>query len=386
MDTARSFTDLAPDTVTVVAACAICLIAWLLFAARKLTISSSTDDFTNPFPGGREMSFLEYIFLILLEKFGAMINVYAIFVESKLPVTEELVRTAAKMVRARHPLLRMRVCDIIDTTGKKRYYFAPMYEDIVNVKTVEGDNWQDVHQQELTSKFDTRAGPLWRIRIMRNGGSGHKFEDGVYKSTLFVTFVHAIADGNTMMRFTDELLTNMSLVAEGKDEMPESYPLLPHAHDILGIKELNWRESILFKLYFAFSPFAKLIQKRNPFIARFGTEAERDSNAKRATCIIPIAFSREETSKVCDVSRKHNATVNGVLAAAASVAIAEIMQDGALTCDQEVETVHAVNLQRFYVKQTIDPARNFSHFSAGLRLPIKVHKGIRTPKDLLTLQ
>ncbi|XP_070553081.1 uncharacterized protein [Ptychodera flava] len=383
MEIPTYFADVAPETLTVVTACALGLIVLITFMLKRFTMSPSTDDIINPFPGGREMSLLEYVWIIMLEKFGAMINVYAIFVESKLPVTEELVRTAAKMVRARHPLLRMRVCDIFDTRGKKRHYFAPMDGDFVDVKTVEGDNWQDVHQQELTSKFNTGTGPLWRIRIMRNSDAP-TLEDGVYKSILFVTFVHAIADGNTMMRFTDELLTNMSLVAEGKEEMPESYPLLPHAHDILGIKELNWREWITFKILVTFLPLFMSFQKKNPFLARFGTEIMRNSDAKRATCIIPIVFSKEETTKLRDISRKHKATVNGVLTAVAAVAIAEIMQDGNLTSDQKVDTLHAVNLQRF-CDPPIDPAINFSQFSAGIGLPIRVPKGTRTPQDVLKL-
>ncbi|XP_078000317.1 uncharacterized protein LOC144452955 [Glandiceps talaboti] len=359
-------------------ACGVGIGLLAIRALQQKVPKSKTETETSLVPGGREMSAEEWMTTGLTE-LGILTNCYVHFVESRQPVTKELVTRAAQMMRARHPLLRMRVDDIIDEHGKARHYFIPMEEEVLDIELIAKDDWQDVHTAELLHNINSKTGPLWRIKIMPNNE-----ENGLYQTILFVTFSHAIIDGNIMMRFIDELLSNMSLVAEGKGDLPVSLPMVPHALDTFGIQRITWWE--WFKFKFVLFHLLSWHQPVNLYLAKFGVEIARNPNAKKETRIIPLEFSQQETSKILEKSRCHKATVSGTLAAAAAVAISQIMQDGVLKSPLTVPTSFATDARRI-CKPPLDATKTFAIYAPLVDTPIdmKVEANARNPDEFWRL-
>nr|XP_002736411.1 PREDICTED: uncharacterized protein LOC100367622 [Saccoglossus kowalevskii] len=273
--------------------------------------------------GGRKLSDNEMLYSDLHD-LGICIVSNAIFIESNIQLTEDMLRKAAIMIRKRHPLLRMRIVDVIDSNGFVQKFFQPVEKEIIDVKTITADDWIEVHSDEMSMPFNAQKGPLWRMRLLNNHVSATT-TDGVHTSILILTFHHSIIDGNTAMRFVDELLDGLNSVVDGKYYIPESLPLYPSMEDTIEIPDMRWWHILCHLIDMGKK---SVFKSSNPYIDRFGLEIIRNPDVHPATKIIPIEFSKLETTLIKTYSTTHGATVNGVLLAAALIAMARIINGG----------------------------------------------------------
>ncbi|XP_077867841.1 uncharacterized protein LOC144357572 [Saccoglossus kowalevskii] len=309
------------DYITILTTILVVMVTIILFCYtwlnRKRTRIPGMVDISKH---GREIGNWERL-LVDFVQLGTFINSYVIFLDSKVQLTQDMLIKAAIKIRSRHPILRMRILDVIDSNGVERKFFQPIENSAVDVKSIIGDDWIEVHSNELATGFDTLNGPLWRLRLLKGTTGASQIED-VYKSTFIVTFHHSIIDGITMMHFVDELLDYLDQVVKGNDDIPESLPLYPSLEKAIGITHMPW-----WKVFITFVVLAKqhFFKPSNPYIDRFGMEMIRNPGVHHETKVIPIEFTKQETTMIKTYSSEHKATVNGTLLAAANLAIARII-------------------------------------------------------------
>ncbi|XP_070564992.1 uncharacterized protein [Ptychodera flava] len=298
------------------------------------------------------------------------INCYMAFVESRTPLTLDLLEQAASVLQRRHPQFQVRVLEDEDANGRS-YYFVPMEDLVVDVDEVETECWEDVHAMETKTPLNFSRGPLWRMRLLRSKDKNMS-EDGLYKNIVATTFSHAIVDGNCIMRVLNELMDILSALSNGDDIDTSSYPRLPSVEELVNIEEYPWWKKIIAKSLFKISKLFKS-RKVNPYIERFQTEISRNPSVVKETRALSIEFTEDEVKKLRNICRQHGATVNGATTAAASIAICKIMQGGKLSRDQKIPTSLAVNMRKYCTPQP-DPNKSVGLYISGMKQEIKVSK------------
>ncbi|XP_070562068.1 uncharacterized protein [Ptychodera flava] len=303
-----------------------------------------------------------------LNKRGMEIICDMVFVQSRLPLTSELVTAAAKVLQRKHPLLKMKIME--DSNSKvKVQYFIPMEELVVDVDDIEAESWEDVHAMEMKTNFNLSTGPLWRVRLLR---SNENQESGVHKHILAVSFVHFIADGNCIMRLFDELMDTLNQISNNESVAETTLPLLPPVEHFFPQCKIPWWEKILIKSLSKFRGVSMLNrEENNHYIRCFPAVISRNPNVVKETRALLIELSKEEVQKLRENCRKHGATVNGATTAAASIAVCKIMQGGKLSRDQQIHTGFMVDMRK-YCGPPLKQDESFGFFSMLLTLDVTV--------------
>ena len=109
---------------------------------------------------------------------------------------ESLCRAWAAMV-ALHPALRARIAW---ANGEPRIESLAANASALPVAFPQGADWQLLMEEEMSRPFDSARGPLWRVHCVNGAGT----------SDIVVALHHTIADGLSLTRLLDDLLTQLS--------------------------------------------------------------------------------------------------------------------------------------------------------------------------------
>ncbi|XP_070558893.1 uncharacterized protein [Ptychodera flava] len=314
-----------------------------------------------------------------LNKQGMEIICYIAFVQSRLPLTVDLVRAAAKVLQRRHPLLRMRVRE-----DGRDPCFIQMEEAAVDVAEVEAANWEDVHAMQMKTDFNLLTGPLWRIRLL---GADHddQQESGIDRNILALSFIHCIADGNCIMRLLNELMDIFTQLSNGDVVDQTSWPLLPPVEDFFQQSKLTLSEKILTYCRSRIGSLLKSKRKEvNQYIQCFPAYIGKNPTVVKETRALSIGLTKEELQKLRENCRKYGATINGATTAAASIAVCKIMQGGRLTRNQQIHTCFMVNMRNF-CKPPLEQDKSFGFYCSMLKLDVAVPKNADSRREFWKL-
>ncbi|XP_070537156.1 uncharacterized protein [Ptychodera flava] len=352
------------------ATCMVLVLSTLLFYRHWI---SSTGDAVSPYSSeqSRKLSPFESYYYDLNTQ-GMEIISYMAFVDSYLPLSLELVTSAARVLQRRHPLLKMRVIEDSDSDGASQY-FVPMEVVAVDVEEVKSESWEDVHAEEMKTHLNLSQGPLWRVRLLRDGDQ----QDGaIHKNIMAVSFAHCMADGNCIMRFLDDLM-DVFCQLSGDDVINEvSWPLLPPVEDYFPRSKVRPWEKVVIKCHSAIGGLLKRYWSWKGVVQSipcFPADVPKSPDIVKETRALSFHLTMEEVHKLRQNCRKHGATVNGAVTAAASVAACKIMQGGKLSREQKIHTIFMVNM-RHHCEPSLEPDKSFGFYSSKIKLDVTVRK------------
>ncbi|XP_041378383.1 uncharacterized protein LOC121390595 [Gigantopelta aegis] len=384
------------EVILAVVVLALTVVIWTVMKSRRLNIEDLEINGTRRPLGNFEK--------IIVTSHGPNASIaHACIVSSKHPLSSAQVQTAAEMLTHRYQLLRSRV----DDSDPAKPCFVPMDNFTVPMETIDSTSWQDVLEERVMSRYNTTTGPLWSVRflpkVQYKVGLDSEVEDAEYPFLCGVVFGfhHVIIDGCSRIRLADHFLTYLDDVIKGVDTPVEPMKMQP-AMEYYIADEIT--PGFLFQLSVLITKFVMsipgvyslclmLFGKRNIYTETCGLEEERNPNVGKKTCIIPMEFSREDTSRLLTKCRENNATVHGAVQASVSVAFAKLLQEGEITKEMELPAGCTINLRPFitgtpvsadclgsyfvpmFVMQTIKPREDF--WKMASRATEQVKKGLQ---------
>jgi hypothetical protein len=200
------------------------------------------------------------------------------------------------------------------------------------VKGREDGDWAAMVERELGEGFDMRRGPLARVTLIQREGL----------SDVIACFQHIAADAASAFRFLDAAIARCAAVARGETPGP------PPA------REAKVPDASYFPA--ATRGFSGAL-KRLGFVARYAHSMLRFPKARyprydrvpygaRSLRLVPRELDAATTAALVDASRRHGASVQGALCAAALIALAEEIKTRAGVPKPALECVSSVNLRR----------------------------------------
>ncbi|KAI0243083.1 hypothetical protein LSAT2_008871 [Lamellibrachia satsuma] len=192
----------------------------------------------------------------ILHEHGANILVHCALIRSRDRITQEILRDTMQKLADFQPALWMKIDS--DTPNAlrrrvtKRFTEMPDDDRVVDVTVVPANDavtWQQVAESELTKKFDSQKGPLWKIvyvemedhREERNAATKKGSAKARPKSTssavchqglLLFKIHHVIADGVSMLDLLQRQfipMLNRSLKHNTTTAAPQFISSLPMA-------------------------------------------------------------------------------------------------------------------------------------------------------------
>ncbi|XP_013417346.1 uncharacterized protein LOC106178629 [Lingula anatina] len=274
---------------------------------------------------------------------------FTTWITSKRVITDDVWEQCLSQLQRDIPHLRL---VIVWQEGKRHF----KYMDIprVDIELIEGtaeDDWEKVHEDMMRVSFDTANGPLWRVRVVRmpkrNADSrteGYAVnENDLFNSVVVFGVHHSIMDGTSSLYMLRRLINILNAATSGVPcEDSEDVMLQPALEDLLPRVDMafNWRDYIqvaILKLMEWF-PRKSLYMKRFPPPTAVG-----DTYTKT----VAVEFSIPETERILAKCKDHGTTVHGIFFAAASMAMASLVNDGKPHSVLNIGSTHAVNMRRF---------------------------------------
>ena len=126
----------------------------------------------------------------------------------------------------------------------------------LDVELIQTDDWLSVCEDEARKKFSSKS-PLWRVKLLnnaqvKNASLSSSSSSRIFSNILIFTFHHSIIDGQSIMRFYDQLLDQLHLCSQTLDEhLPtvEPLPMLPSPVDMLPSSYFHIPALKLFLIY-----------------------------------------------------------------------------------------------------------------------------------------
>ena len=197
------------------------------------------------------------------QRLGDSIDVNAVFIRSvDEAIEEKLLRRALKRVAAKHPMLRSKIVkssdgvevDDDDVISEDLLLFEEDDNFHLDLEVLKLDDWLPVCEEEARKKFSPKA-PLWRVKLLNSAEEETTLSSAsfrVFSNVLIFTFHHAIIDGQSIMRFYDQLLDQLCLCSQTEDEyLPKVTPLsmLPSSIDTFPSNYFHIPSLKLFLMY-----------------------------------------------------------------------------------------------------------------------------------------
>ena len=329
-----------------------CTILWKRLSVKK-----------NRFPrqyshdNGRPQGALENVWTLAHDMNGSLLIGDAVVFRSKSQIQASVLKRAMELLMKRHPLLRM--CIRKNQDGE--YCLQKMENVHLDLCQLDSEDWRNVMEESLLEKFDSENGPLWRVTFLPNA----KYEPQTLSDISDVTshpheyicifnFHHAIIDGMSRYNLIGEFTTYVSKLNNNEEPKVTSMAMLPPLDFYLGkCVTLKWYHHFM-KLVlellciiprfpaFAISAMSKM-SGGNPFTRKFGVEIERNPQIQPRTKIIPVEFTKDETSCLLKKCKEFHTTVQGAVQIAAGVAMVTMMEEQ----ECEVEFFVTINARPF---------------------------------------
>lgn len=313
-----------------------------------------------------------------LHEYGGSLQTVVLLLKSKVSLQPTVVRQALERLPKKHTILRMRVREVpVHSRTKAVKCFIEMDEpDAIDfyINSKQARNWESSCEKELSTPFQTSDGPLWRARLFKE-----EYDTGeeLYNNTLLFTVHHLIADDTALLNLCRDFLDflNMENGRIDNDIMTTSVPLCPPISDLLKHHiTLTQLDKVLLSLKPIFTRLLyKIVGKpRNQFTAVIPPTSLCDPTILRKTCILPKNIPKCSISELVEKCKENKCTVHGMFTAAASVAIATMLQNGELRIPVCIPLSFSVN-----VRQECQPpisSQDLGCFTldCGLKIPVPV--------------
>ena len=304
---------------------------------------------------GRPLGFLDDNLRRFHDENGFLILANALVLRTKKPLQEPVVKKALELLAERHPMLRM--CIRKNKDGD--YFFQKRHNVLVDLRQLDTSNWRNVMEESLLEKFDVENGPLWRLTFLPNAryetetGSDVNDPSFPHECICIFCFHHSIIDGTSYTRLFAEFVHHLNKLNKNEEPKVTTMPMLPpcdvYVDDVIQTKWYHIAMKLAVKLLCFIPGLAKFIkiamgEKENAFSRKYGMEIQRNPQIQPRTKIIPIKFTKEETTTFLKRCKEWQTTVQGAVQTAASVAMAGMMEER----EFEVEATVTVNSRPFF--------------------------------------
>lgn len=288
-----------------------------------------------------------------LQSYGGSLQTIALLLKSKVPLQPNVVREVLERLPKKHTILRMRVKEVaVNGRTKSVKCFIEMDEPYAvdfYVKSKQARNWESSFEKELSTPFQTSDGPLWRARLFRED---YDTREGWYSNTLLFTLHQLIADDTSLLNLCNDFLDFLNTeYSKGHDDgmTSSSVPLRPSISELLKHHiTLTQLDKVLLSLKPIFSRLLyKIVGKpRNQFTAVIPPTSLCDPTILKKTCILPRNLQRGTISELVKKCKENKCTVHGTFIAAASVAMATMLQNGELRMPMNIPLCFNVNVRQ----------------------------------------
>ena len=341
---------------------AVVLITYIVHTIIEHVLRRDNDTWSDKYmeefgPGTRRLSKYEELHLFV-GRFSHINLTNALIIRSKQPLGKSLVHEALLRLAKRHPLLRSR---IVEDKAKNCFYFKPMDVIKVNLSVDESGDWKSIAEEQLRVVHNVESGPLWRVVFLPNTSYKDEIQsDYVYESACVFGFSHVGIDGTSYMRLFGEFVDALNDAMNNVPADIKPFDILPPLDAYLGpspkqsfLQKIRRAAILLLTNFPGF--FTKLIQRNAtppPFVKNNGLERERNPDATKKSCIVPVELSEQQTSHMLKACKEHKVTVHGVVQAAACIAYAELSQGGRLSSPTMLVAGPTVNM-RPHIEATV---------------------------------
>lgn len=353
----------SPDMMIACGAIAVA-VAGILFTTLWIKFSGRKDSFAKHYSHdiGRPIDSTEEIWRIAHDR-NEDIIANVLVLRSKKPIKATDVKNAMRLLTKRHPMLRMHLRKNQDGV----YCFQKMDKVDVDMRQLDIKDWQNVMEESLLEKFDSENGPLWRVTFLPNARYKPATRGDVKDMTSYPNecicifgFHHIIIDGPSFARMFAEFISYVNKLSNNEEPKVSSMALLPpfsvYIHEAV---KSRWYHHLLaaamdmLSLIPGFPAFMMVAVvgisgKGNVFTRKHGVEVQRNPQIQPRTKIIPLEFSKEETSSLLKKCKKHQTTVQGAVQTAGCVAMTSLLEEN----ECEIECGITVNARRFF-KSTV---------------------------------
>jgi len=228
--------------------------------------------------------------------------------------SEETLKILLPVLQQRQPLLGVHI-------HKEKNWFYYVSEDTpaIPLKVKERKNnedWQQVAEEELNTKFDIFTGPLVRFTYLTGPGSK--------ESEIIITFQHSIMDAVSGGNLLDEIFSFCREIESGGSvEDPKILEPLAPADSFFPSSFQGFRRKWNLFLFF-------LRQMGDEFRYRRRIRGKRVPPIHPAgkNRILPVKLSKELTGALIKCSRQKRLTLNNLLTAAFLMAVHKHLYNG----------------------------------------------------------
>ncbi|CAH3040698.1 unnamed protein product [Porites lobata] len=304
---------------------------------------------------GRPLGLLEDALRRFHDENGFLILANALVLRNMKPLQESVVKKALELLAERHPMLR--IC--IRKNNDVDYCFQKRHNVLVDLRQLDTSNWRNVMEESLLEKFDVENGPLWRLTFLPNAryetetGSDVNDTSFPHECICIFCFHHSIIDGTSYSRLFAEFVHHLNKLNKNEEPKVTATPMLPpcdvYVDEVIQIKWYHIAMKLAVKLLCFIPGLPKFIktamgEKENAFSRKHGMEYQRNPQIQPRTKIIPIEFTKEETTTFLRRCKEWQTTVQGAVQTAASVAMVDMMEER----EFEVEATVTVNSRPFF--------------------------------------
>ena len=306
---------------------------------------------------GRQLGLAESLQHLFVTKYSHGIYWHVGVVQSTLPLSQNDVEKALKILVHYQEAMQMRIVPLNPKQANTfKFKFVPMVDphridfDIINMKTK--DDWPIIiNQDHVDNKLDHVNGPLWRFILGHvDGKKTHHTDLHVHEYVLFLKIHHAIVDGVSASDLLyHQFLPILSAVVNGRDAekmfqpIPQTQPLeqtflsssklqnpLPW-YFRLGARVLRWKNR-------TFKPF-EVPTLRHP-------EEDDISIDEFSAICVPKIFGQEMSEKVIKMAKSNGVTVHSVLLVAGAMAFSRTAEEAGVKLPNQFRQFWPVDLRK----------------------------------------
>ena len=269
---------------------------------------------------------------------GYLILANTLVLRSKKLIIGPVVRKAMELLMKRHPMLRM--CTKKNQDGD--YRLQKMANVHVDLRELDTTDWKTVMEDSLLEKFDGENGPLWRVTFLPNARYEPDTEEDIADITSYpheyiciFGFHHIVIDGHSYLRMSAEFMKYIDKLINNKETEVISMPLLPpvdrYIDEMIQPKWYHRLMHLVLDILCIISGFPEFMLSRmyggNAFTKKYGVEIQRNPSIQPRTKMIPMEFSKVETSRLLEMCKQHQTTVQGAVQTAAGVAMSTMLEE-----------------------------------------------------------
>ncbi|XP_013408176.1 uncharacterized protein LOC106172123, partial [Lingula anatina] len=298
----------------------------------------------------RPLGFTEYFFALTTELNIPYSLAYTWQLESKSPLSVDLIHQAAALLQEIMPLLRL--CVVKELDGK--YFFELKDTVTVPLEVSNETDWRKEQDEMMKVVYNLKTGPLWKMRFLptvcRELALGDTRKEGnPYKSAVIFGIDHVLTDGFTNMSICRQFLKILNgLIDGGQPDKTPHTKIDPSLVDLMpqSEKAFGWMDYLVVAKFIWNTMFSK--PKPNIFAVRYPLV---DTYPSHTFSISTDGLSKEETRLLRKMCRLQQTTVNGAFTAAASTATAWMIygrnkSQGDIQ-ENTVAVEQTVNMRRF---------------------------------------